>query len=1318
MATLALAVAGATIGNAVLPAGVTVLGATLTGAAIGSQVGAVAGSVVDQALFGGSGKTRNVEGPRLSELHITASTEGAAIPRVYGRARLGGQVIWATPFREQVITSTSGGGGGKGIGGGGGTGTVTTTEYRYFANFAVALCEGEISRIGRIWADGIEIDRSRTTHRVYTGSETQATDSLIVARDGAASAPAYRGTAYVVFENLALASFGNRLPQLSFEVYRAVETFSSEIRAVTMIPGSGEFAYEPSAVTRALGGGRSEPENTHTRQGGTDWHVALDQLEAELPNARSVSLIVSWFGTDLRAGHCDILPGVDSASKVTTPVSWRVAGVTRGAAYLVSERDGRAAYGGTPSDQSVVNAIRDLSARGIDVTLTPFILMDVPEGNALPDPYGGAAQAPYPWRGRITVHPAPGEAGSPDKTAAAATQIAAFVGTAAPGDYSLSGDTVVYSGPAEWSFRRMVLHYAWLAKAAGGVDAFVIGTELRGLSWVRESASSYPFVNALVALAADVKAVLPDAAVTYAADWSEYFGHQPADGSGDVYFHLDPLWASAAIDAVGIDVYWPLADWRDGREHIDYVAGTRSIYDLEYLRANVAGGEGYDWYYASAVDRDSQVRTPITDGAGKPWVFRYKDIKSWWENAHYNRPAGIEGASPTAWTPKSKPIWMMEVGCPAVDKGANQPNVFVDPKSSESAVPYYSRATRDDHMQRQYLRALIEAFDPTTEGYLAGANPVSPVYGGRMVNVQHVHVYTWDARPYPAFPYNLDVWGDGDNWYLGHWLNGRFGGAPLAEAVGQILTDFGFGDHDARALSGTVPGYVIDRVMAARDALQPLELAYFFDTLESGGTILFRHRGAEAPVATVGLDDLVETRAGDALLTLTRGQETELPASAKLRYIGSEGDYQQAVAEARRLVGASGRVAQADMPLVLESYLADGIVEAWLFETWAARERASFTLPPSRIGIEAADVVGIEKDGESYLFRVTEVGEHGAREIEARSIDPDVYASITAAERAGRTSTPVLSGQPLVAFLDLPLLRGDEPPEAGYVAATQSPWPDGVAVYGSPEETGFVLKGTTTTPAVMGTTLDELAEGPAGRFDFATRIRVEIEGDELASVTELQLFAGQNAAAIETAEGVWEVLQFQTAELVAPSTYELSHLLRGQAGSEHAIAPAVPAGARFVLITAALARIGLTAAEIRLPYQWRVGPSDRDIGDASYVAGEHTFQGLGLKPLAPVHVSAARADGDVTISWIRRTRVGGDSWEAPDVPLGEDSEAYEVDVLDGADVVRTLTTTATSVSYTEAQQISDFGAAQPSYGVRIYQMSASYGRGWAAVATV
>ena len=208
MATLALSAAGAAAGGALLPSGLSVFGTTIAGATLGSQVGALAGSFVDQSLFGTSGQSRSTEGPRQSDLRVTSSSEGAPIPRVYGRARLGGQLIWATDYEEVATTSeveSAAGGGGKGGGGSSGN-TATHTTYSYYGNFAVALAEGELTGIGRVWADGNELDLSNVSYRFYTGSETQEADSLIVSRLGVDDAPAYRGVAYIVFERLPLAT--------------------------------------------------------------------------------------------------------------------------------------------------------------------------------------------------------------------------------------------------------------------------------------------------------------------------------------------------------------------------------------------------------------------------------------------------------------------------------------------------------------------------------------------------------------------------------------------------------------------------------------------------------------------------------------------------------------------------------------------------------------------------------------------------------------------------------------------------------------------------------------------------------------------------------------------------------------------------------------------------------------------------------------------------------------------------------------------------------------------------------------------------------
>src|SRR5690606_4200277 len=189
--------------------------------------------------------------------------------------------------------------------------------------------------------------------------------------------------------------------------------------------------------------------------------VALDRLQACAPEVESVSLVVAWFGDDLRAGHCRIRPGVEVSAKSTTPENWSVNGVGRGSAHLVSRDDqNRPAYGGTPSDSAVVQAIQELKARGYRVTFYPFILMDVPADNELPDPYSnhaaGTGQPAYPWRGRITCSPAAGYAGSVDKSAAAGTQVAAFFGAAQPSDFDVDDEQVEWDGdPDDWGLRRM-----------------------------------------------------------------------------------------------------------------------------------------------------------------------------------------------------------------------------------------------------------------------------------------------------------------------------------------------------------------------------------------------------------------------------------------------------------------------------------------------------------------------------------------------------------------------------------------------------------------------------------------------------------------------------------------------------------------------------------------------------------------------------------------------------------------------------------------------------------------------------------------------
>jgi hypothetical protein len=979
MTTLILQAAGSALGGAV---------AGPVGAAVGRAVGGLAGAALDSALFG-SDSPCHVDGPRLTDIDGLASTEGAPIPRLYGRARIGGQLIWATRLEETANTTVERTGT-RGDKGGGGCGQSTTT-YSYFANLAVGLCEGPISFVRRVWADGRELDLTTLTMRVHRGTETQAPNPLIVAKEGADNAPAYRGLAYVVFERLPLAEFGNRVPQFSFEVTRVVGGLAPMIRSVCLIPGATEFGYETLPVMQDLGLGASRPENRHVLTHASDIAASLDVLEALCPNLQRVSLVVSWFGDDLRAGHCTVAPRVDVTTKTTYDAQWTAAGLDRSTARPVTLASGVPAYGGTPSDASVVRLIQELRARGLEVVLYPFVMMDIPAGNTLPNPHTGAVgQPPYPWRGRITCDPAPERPGTADGTAAAASQVAQFFGTAAPSDFSVAGAAVSYSGPNEWSFRRLGLHCAHLALAAGGVHGFIIGSELVGLTRVRSAPGVYPAVTRLMQLAADVRGVLGSATkITYAADWTEYGAHVREDGA-EVRFPLDPLWAHAAIDAVGIDWYPPVSDWRDGADHAD-LAEARSIYDVEYLRRRLAAGEAFDWFYASFADRLAQTRTSITDGAyGKPWVFRQKDLAGWWSNAHVERVGGSETTA-TVWAPQAKPIWLTEIGIPAVDKGPNGPNVFPDPKLSESANPPLSRGTRDDLVQARALEAILTRFDPALPGHPAGANPLSPVYGGRMVDPANVSVWAWDARPFPAFPDFDLVWADGLNWQTGHWITGRLEGMPLDRLIAAVLADFGLDPGADIAVDGFLDGYLIDRPMSAREALEPLARLFGVDAMAGGGAIRWRGRGGRAAV-TLAQDDLV-LGDGEPTLRLSRAQETELPQQVELGFTDGENDYRRAAVASRRLAGTSRREARADVAAVTRRAGAQRLADAWLQDLWAGRETAEFELSPRRIELEVGDIISVPTEAGPRLHRVARISDGPVRRVTARAVEPAVFAA-------------------------------------------------------------------------------------------------------------------------------------------------------------------------------------------------------------------------------------------------------------------------------------------------------------------------------------
>ena len=254
----------------------------------------------------------------------------------------------------------------------------------------------------------------------------------------------------------------------------------------------------------------------------------------------------------------------------------------------------------------------------------------------------------------------------------------------------------------------------------------------------------------------------------------------------------------------------------------------------------------------------------------------------------------------------------------------------------------------------------------------------------------------------------------------------------------------------------------------------------------------------------------------------------------------------------------------------------------------------------------------------------------------------------------------------------------------------------------------------------MGRLDAPLSSAASGRW-FDRKLRVRLTFGALASRSEEEVFAGANAAAVETAAG-WEIVQFRDATLGPDGVWTLSGLLRGQGGTERQAAAGAAAGARFVLLTPAVIQPQFPFDLRGLAFDWSAGPADDLPSEPTFRTKTFAAEARDLLPLPPVHLKARKTlAGDIAVSWIRRTRIGGDSWTGEDAPLAEAFERYRVEISNGAVLVRTANVTAPVVTYPAAMIAADvpsasFPGGRPPLTIRVAQLSDLVGAGeWAEV---
>lgn len=533
------------------------------------------------------------------------------------------------------------------------------------------------------------------------------------------------------------------------------------------------------------------------------------------------------------------------------------------------------------------------------------------------------------------------------------------------------------------------------------------------------------------------------------------------------------------------------------------------------------------------------------------------------------------------------------------------------------------------------------------------------------------------------------------------------------------------GEYAVRSGLGglSVDGYAVATANSAMAAITPLQGVYFFDTVEQGGEVRFVPRGL-GPVSAIPLEDIAARERGDDTperFSVTRVPDFGLPREVSVTYRDPERDYQDNTQRAVRLYGDAYSVVTLQAPITMSADAARKIADRALWEAWSSRGPAQIQVTDKYRFLFAGDVIALEVAGTWRPFRVTNRtrGSNGLIDLEMAAEDPFVYEGSTAgADGPVITNASASVGDTFVACLNTPILStGQTSTGFGYVIdAAEDGWAGGALLRSTDGGASYSEVESSGERNTTGTVAAALAIGPTGIWDRLNTITVVLlhADHELESLPEADVLNGKNAVWLGAVDGTrGEVLQFATATLTAsnPKTYVLSDLLRGRRATEHETA-LHGTNELFVFLESDLMRTAdYDVADWDRSRRYK-GVSVYDSEDDVVDYLDFTNLGERAKPRSPVH-GAGERDGsnNLTLTWVRRVRGFQVGMGYGSLPLDELTESYEVDVIVGGIVKRTLTASSPTVAYSAANQTTDGTTPGNPVTVRIYQISASRGRG-------
>lgn len=532
------------------------------------------------------------------------------------------------------------------------------------------------------------------------------------------------------------------------------------------------------------------------------------------------------------------------------------------------------------------------------------------------------------------------------------------------------------------------------------------------------------------------------------------------------------------------------------------------------------------------------------------------------------------------------------------------------------------------------------------------------------------------------------------------------------------------GDIDVSSLTSEVRGYLVASQGSVRSALEPLRTAWPFDIVQRGYKLTFKARGGVS-VATISANDLDAHNATGkpgVQITVNREMDSQLPRKLTIKYSDVEREYDVGEQYAERLNVSADNDISHDLPIVMTSTEAAGKAEVLLHLLWLERYDVAFTLPATYNQLEPADVVMLPTVEGTLRLRLETVNytSDGRIECKARSDRQAVYtpSALGAPSKVTGPSTLPRVGASEMVLLDVPMMHTAQA-DPSFLAAMygSSPgWQSGTVLRTDDAGSTWTELASFVTPGnVVGNATDTLGVVDSRVWDKASRLTVHVLNGDLYDTTEAGLMNGANHFAYGDS-GRWEIIAAQKCTLGVNNHYVLSDLLRGRFGTEWAMGLHTVGDTVVLLDTNELAAIGMSVSAIGVEKSYRaitLGQAIETGKDARF-----TYVGVNLECLSPINLTGNRApSGDWTFNWTRRSRTDWEWRDNVDVSLGETTEAYEVDFFTDSTyttVKRTVTASTTTCGYTNAQQVTDFGAVQGDIFWKTYQMSAVVGRGYPA----